>query len=88
MSVKPKPWNHKRKRINEENLLQYKDQVQLSERNINIVEKYVEGCTLADLAEQHGITRERVAQIVSTYIRHCLRLQRQGDETCHGKDHI
>lgn len=88
MEIIRQPNNYKRERIIREKILQYKDQVQLSERNINIVEKYVEGCNLADLAEQHGITRERVAQIVSTYIRHCLRLQRQGDETCHGKDHI
>lgn len=69
-----KPRNYKRKRIQTGTLLQYKDLARLSERNIGIVEQYAAGGTLAELSAQYGITKERVAQNVETYIRHCLRL--------------
>ena len=72
-----KPRNHKRKRILDENLMQYKNEVQLSERNIHVVEDYVAGGSETQLAEKYGISRERVSQIVHTYIRHCLRVQRK-----------
>ena len=66
--------HHHRKRILEENLLQYRDRLVVSERNKEIVEMYVKGSTYAEVGKKYGISGTRVEQIVHGYIRHCVLL--------------
>lgn len=58
----------KRNRIIEENLLAHIDKVEMSERNKEIVIKYTNGATSAEISNLYGITSNRVSQIVGRYI--------------------
>lgn len=61
----------KRQQIIEENLMQYKNSIVFSERNIKIVEEVVAGDKYNIVAEHHNISMTRVQQIVTAYIMHC-----------------
>ena len=69
--------NHKRDRIRTEDLLQYLDKINVSERNKQIVQSYADGVGYQELAERYGITDNRVSQIIYNYIRHCVLYQRK-----------
>lgn len=60
-----------RQTIIDENLLVYKDIIDSSERNINIVEDYVSGMSLSQVGEKYHISNQRVRTIIVTYIVHC-----------------
>lgn len=62
------PKNFRRTRILEENLLEYMDKVDFSERNKDIVRKYVSGTSYKSLADEYQLTTERIASIVRDYI--------------------
>lgn len=64
--IEQKP--RKRNRIIEENLLAHIDKVEMSERNKEIVIKYTNGATSAEIGNLYGITSNRVSQIVGRYI--------------------
>lgn len=68
--------HHYRKRLIEEGLLQYKDMVMVSDRNKLLVEEYAQGGSYADLARKYELSSTRVAQIVHSYIRHCVLLHK------------
>lgn len=61
----------KRQYIIEENLLQYKDRIKQSERNLKIVEEIAEGIPCKAVAEKYGLSMGRVQQILGQYISHC-----------------
>lgn len=61
---------HKRKRIIEENLIQYIDIVDMSDRNKGIVRMCAAGASLTAIAEAYGISSARVSQILFRYIQH------------------
>ena len=63
--------HHRRDRIIEEGFLQYMEQIKTSDRNKEIVKAYVDGVGYKELAEEHGVTENRISQIVNNYIRHC-----------------
>ena len=63
--------HHQRDRIIEEGLLQYMERIKTSERNKQIVKAYVDGVGYKALADEYGITDNRIAQIINNYIRHC-----------------
>ncbi len=70
------PSDFKRRRILDENLMKYKDVVKMSERNITIVQEYVSGISVTQLAKMYEISRERVSYIIQTYILYCMREQK------------
>ena len=60
--------NFRRQRIIEEHLLDYIDRAEVSDRNKEIVKKYVAGKSFKALAEEYGLTDSRMGSIVSAYI--------------------
>lgn len=75
--IKRASYNHYRKQIIEENLSQYNDQFTFSSRNFAIVEEYVSGASMTNLADKYGISLSRVHQIVGNYVMHCNRCKRR-----------
>ena len=55
----------------EEGLFSLIEHINTSERNRNILEGYAKGKTFTELGILHGISYERVRQIVVDYIIHC-----------------
>ena len=64
---------HLRQIIEEEDLLQYKAFIEMSERNISIVMDYANGASFTNLARQHGVSNTRIRAIIVDYIRYCHR---------------
>lgn len=60
-----------RKTLIEENLLALKDKVPVSDRNINIVEDYVNGMILEEIGKKYNISIVRARAIAVNYIAHC-----------------
>lgn len=71
IKVKYRKAHYRRKRLIEENLLQYMAYIKTSDRNKQIVKAYAEGAGYQELAELYGVCADRIPQIVTTYIRHC-----------------
>lgn len=69
--------NFRRERIINEHLLDYIDQVKDSDRNKEIVKKYVAGESFKALSEEYGITDGRLGAIVAEYISKVGRLLKQ-----------
>lgn len=69
--------NHMRKRILEEELLQYVPFLKKSDRDKEIMIAYTEGENYKSLATRYGITPSRVRQIVHEVIVHCGYYQRK-----------
>lgn len=67
MHIHNKP-NFKRERIQNENLLEYIDLVTFSDRNKEIVVRYVNGENYPVIAKDYGLSATRIANVVSTYI--------------------
>lgn len=67
------PWvsEHFRQIIVNENLLQYKNDVPVSLRNISIVEDYANGIEYLELSSKYNISYQRIYQIVAAYVRIC-----------------
>ena len=55
----------------DEDLLSLKDNVLVSARNINIINDYINGMTLAETGRKYQISKERVRAIAVNYIAHC-----------------
>lgn len=55
----------------EENLLLLKNNINVSSRNVNIMEDYVGGMTLEETGRKYKISKERVRAITVNYIAHC-----------------
>lgn len=53
-------------------LLAYIDYVNISERNKEIVKKYVEGASYVALGKMYGISGSRIRSIVVNYRRHAV----------------
>lgn len=60
--------NFRRAQIIEEHLLDYIDQVTVSDRNKEIVKKYAAGKDFGELSEEYGLAYSRVVTIVVNYI--------------------
>ena len=69
--------NHMRKRIHEEELLQYVPFLKKSDRDKEIMIAYARGESYKLLAARYAITPSRVRQIVHEVIVHCSYYQRQ-----------
>ena len=68
--------NFRRDRILEEGLLDYIEFVNISSRNKEIVISYVNGCSYKELAEKHGVSNNRIPQIIREYIYHARKYVR------------
>ena len=75
--VSPKEPNHKRKRIIEENLMDYIDVVDVSDRNKEIVRMYVAGAKYKEICEKYNIKKQTVSDIVLRYMRHAYAEKRK-----------
>lgn len=62
-----------RQTLIEENLLSLRDKVPVSDRNINIVEDYVNGMILEEIGKKYNISIVRARAIAVNYIAHCYR---------------
>lgn len=69
--MKKRKSHHFRQVIVNENLLQYKNDVSVSLRNISIVEDYANGIEYLELSSKYNISYQRIYQIVATYVRIC-----------------
>ena len=69
--IKHNSKNHFRKRIIDENLLQYIQYVKMTDRNKSIVTEYVSGSSYIELGRKHFVTPSRVRDIIRDYIHHC-----------------
>lgn len=67
--------NHYRERIINECLLKYIDVVKTSERNKEIVKKYVYGSGFGELGHEYNLSYSRIRGIVFNYILHALRIK-------------
>lgn len=65
--------NFRRKRILDENMLDYIDICGGSERNKEIIVAYANGENYNSIAEKHGISSTRVEQIVMEYVLKVIR---------------
>ena len=64
-----------RKRIIEEELLDF--DVKVSDRNKEIVRKYVEGVEQSALADEYGLSSPRIHRIVANYVSKCHMKRRE-----------
>ena len=62
--------HHKRKRIIEENLMEYIDVVKISDRNKDIVRMYVAGAPYKEICEKYNINRQTASDVVARFIHH------------------
>lgn len=69
--MKKRKSHHFRQVIVNENLLQYKNDVSVSLRNISIVEDYANGIEYLELSSKYKISYQRIYQIVAAYVRIC-----------------
>lgn len=69
--MKKRKSHHYRQIIVNENLLQYKNDVPVSLRNISIVEDYANGIEYLELSSKYNISYQRIYQIVAAYVRIC-----------------
>ena len=65
--------NSLRKHIEEYHLLDYIDQVSLSDRNRDIVSRYMTGESQAELARCYKVSRGAVHQVIATYYSNVLK---------------
>ena len=66
--VMPREWHHKRKRIIEENLMEYIDIVDISDRNKDIIRMYVSGASYKEICEKYNIKKQTASDVVARYI--------------------
>lgn len=69
--------NHYRARIINECLLKYIDVVKTSDRNREIVEKYVRGSGFGEISHEYSLSYSRIRGIVFNYILHALKIKKQ-----------
>lgn len=69
--------NHYRARIINECLLEYIDVVKTSDRNREIVEKYVRGSGFGEISKVYNLSYSRIRGIVYNYILHASRIKKQ-----------
>ena len=69
--MKKRKSHHFRQVIVNENLLQYKNDVSVSLRNISIVEDYANGIEYLELSSKYNISYQRIYQNVAAYVRIC-----------------
>ena len=69
--MKKRKSHHYRQIIVNENLLQYKNDISVSLRNISIVEDYANGIEYLELSSKYNISYQRTYQIVAAYVRIC-----------------
>ena len=62
----------------DEDLLSLKDNVLISDRNINIIKDYISGMTLEETGRKYQISKERVRAIAANYIAHCHQYLKRG----------
>ena len=76
-----KPRNHNRKRIIDNNMLQYIDNTNTIPRNKEIIKEYVAGSSYKELSEKYGTSKGNVESMVSSYINKVSRyLKAKGTE--------
>ena len=69
-------------RIEEENLITYMDQVNMTERDKEIVKIFLsEHPTYRELGERYGISHERIRQILIKYARKSLYYQKKAQQS-------
>lgn len=66
--------NYRRNLIRNFNLLNYLDQVSLSDRNKALILQYMGGMSFTDLAKRYGLTKVRIGQILDEFIFSCEKL--------------
>ena len=69
--------NFRRAEIIEENLLDYIDLAEVSDRNKEIVKKYVAGASFKALSREYGLTDGRLGAIVAQYISKVIKYTRR-----------
>lgn len=60
--------NYYRSRIINENLLYYMEELNMSDRNKNVVKKYVIGVDYKTLSGEYGVTTERIRAIIGNFV--------------------
>ena len=65
--------NSLREHVSEYHLLDYIDQVSLSDRNRDIVSRYMTGESQAELARYYEVSRGAVHQVIATYYSNVLK---------------
>lgn len=60
--------NYYRSRIINENLLYYMEEINMSDRNKNVVKKYVIGVDYKTLSIEYGVTTERIRAIIGNFV--------------------
>lgn len=60
-----------REKILDRNYIELIDIIEISERNRDIVKKFVEGATYSAIAQEYNISPGRVRSIVFNYYRYC-----------------
>lgn len=72
-------YNHYRTRIVEEKLLDYLEMSTVSQRNKDIVVKYVSGSNYRMIGEEYGITAHAVRAVIRRYIFNVLKIRKKQD---------
>lgn len=66
-----RPKHYKRERIKKEHLLDYIDHIDYSDRNKTIMKRYASGESYSAIANDYGITPERVNIIIANCVTKC-----------------
>lgn len=69
-------YNHYRIRIIEENLLDYLDMSTVSQRNKDIVIKYVAGSNYRMIGDEYGITAHAVRAVIRRYVFNVVKIRK------------
>lgn len=62
-----------------EDLIQYFENVQMSDRNKSIVKNYMNGISMNHLAKMNNISSSRVHMIILDYIRFCHHIKKYNE---------
>lgn len=66
-----RPKHYKRERIEKEHLLDFVDHIDYSDRNKTIMKRYASGESYSAIANDYGITPERVNIIIANCVTKC-----------------